>query len=368
MVGELFNPDFPQHIDNSWKYTGIPTIECVKNDILWAAWYGGLNGEAGDNYIVASRSFDNGKSWTQAVTAIRTCKHRAFDPCLWRCPDGRLWLFWGEAKGKLEDMQVWAAYSENPEAPQPKWSEPRYICPGVMVNKPIVLHNADWLLPVAFWDLLRTTQTDPSLASSRVWRSTDNGETFSFHGCADIEKSSCDEHMLVELEPNIIKMFTRTIYGIGESISNDGGATWSKGRDSGLYNADSRFFFGRLKSGNLLLVKHAPGKCSPKKVADKEQQIAYDGWSSRINLTACLSEDNGKTWPYEVLIDGRNYVSYPDATQDDNGIINIVYDRDRHKEQNIIIASLTEEDIKTKNKVNLTNIHSPNSEFICRLE
>ena len=349
-------PYFPQHTSNAWKYTGIPTIACVKNNVLWAAWYGGLSGEARDNYIVAARSFDNGNSWTQPAIAIMPNEQRAFDPCLWKCPDGRLWFFWGEAKGKLEDMQVWAAYSENPEAAKPTWSTPRYICPGIMMNKPIVLHNGDWLLPVAFWDLLQETPVDSTLTSSRVWRSTDNGETFSFHGCADIEKTSCDEHMLVELEPNIIKMFTRTSYGIGESISDDGGATWSKGHDSGIYNADSRFFFGRLKSGSLLLVKHAPGTCPPQKVADKEQQTAYDGWSSRTNLVACLSEDNGKTWSHEVLIDRRDYVSYPDVDQQDDEVIHIIYDRDRYKEQNIVITTLTEDDIKLKNKIKLKYI------------
>lgn len=161
--------------------------------------------------------------------------------------------------------------------------------------------------------------------------------------------------MLVEIEPNVIKMFARTIYGIGKSISFDGGATWSKGCDSGIYNADSRFF-GRLKSGNLLLVRHAPGKCSPQKVADKEQQVAYDCWSSRTNLVACLSEDNGKTWLHEVLIDGRNYVSYPDVTQKNDSMIHIIYDHDRHKEQNIVLATLNEKDVKEKNKIKLTDI------------
>lgn len=98
MKGELFSPDFSQHSSKAWQHTGIPAIECVKNDVLWAAWYGGLNGEAGDNYIVASRSFDNGKSWTKPVTAIKTTERRAFDPCLWKCPDGRLLVFLGRGQ------------------------------------------------------------------------------------------------------------------------------------------------------------------------------------------------------------------------------------------------------------------------------
>ena len=357
MIDELFN--LPADTLATGGYCGIPTIEYIGNGNLWTAWYEGGDGEKPGNYISYSRSNDYGKNWTSPVPAVIPKNleiHRAFDPCLWQCPDGRLWLFWGVAKGKLEEMQVFAAYTENPLSAKPVWSAPRSICPGIMMNKPIAVTNGDWLLPVAYWDLLEDNQRDPEMKSSRVWRSTDNGKTFAYHGSADIEKSSCDEHMLVELDPGIIKMFTRTSYGIGESISKDGGKTWSQGQDSGIYNSDSRFYFGRLKSGNLLLVKHAPGSCYDKNVYSEEQQTAYDAWKSRINLTACLSEDNGKTWPHELLIDGRNYVSYPDVTQQNDGTINIIYDRDRYNEQNIIMATLTEEDIKQKIPARLTSI------------
>jgi hypothetical protein len=50
MVDELFNSDFPQHSNGAWDFTGISTIEYVEDDVLWAAWYGGINGEAGDIY------------------------------------------------------------------------------------------------------------------------------------------------------------------------------------------------------------------------------------------------------------------------------------------------------------------------------
>jgi len=39
--------------------------------------------------------------------------------------------------------------TENPNDAKPKWSEPRPLFPGVMINKPLVLKNGDWLMPNA---------------------------------------------------------------------------------------------------------------------------------------------------------------------------------------------------------------------------
>ena len=52
-------------------------------------------------------------------------------------------------------------------------------------------------------------------------------------------------------------------------------------------------------------------------------------FSGRNNLTALLSEDDGKTWPYSLLVDERDQVSYPDAMEAEDGFIYIAYDRER---------------------------------------
>ena len=51
-------------------------------------------------------------------------------------------------------------------------------------------------------------------------------------------------------------MLVRTLYGIGESTSTDGGRTWSEVAPSDIGHVTSRFFIRRLDSGNLVLVKH----------------------------------------------------------------------------------------------------------------
>ena len=61
-------------------------------------------------------------------------------------------------------------------------------------------------------------------------------------------------------------------------------------------------------------------------------------------MTAALSEDDGATWPYKLVLDEREGISYPDAVEAD-GYIYAIYDRNRYSDQEIIMAKFTETDI-----------------------
>ena len=78
---------------------------------------------------------------------------------------------------------------------------------------------------------------------------------------------------------------------------------------------------------------------------DIMRQGNVKSWKGRSHLTAMLSEDDGKTWPYTLLLDERNEVSYPDAAQADDGYIYVTYDWERVKQREILMAKFTEEDI-----------------------
>ncbi|MGC8805306.1 MAG: exo-alpha-sialidase, partial [Candidatus Ratteibacteria bacterium] len=119
-------------------------------------------------------------------------------------------------------------------------------------------------------------------------------------------------------------------YGIGENYSYDRGRTWAKGCPSKIAGPGSRFHIRRLNSGNLLLINHYGFK-------DK----------IRSHLTAMLSEDEGKTWCYQLLLDERENVSYPDAIETEDGKIFIIYDYDRYGKKEILMAVITEQDIKS---------------------
>ena len=93
--------------------------------------------------------------------------------------------------------------------------------------------------------------------------------------------------MIVQRNDGSLWMLVRTRVGIGESVSTDRGKTWSDVAPAALCQTASRFFIRRLKSGNLLLIKHSPP----------------DHGAARSHLTACLSADDGKTWLGGFLLD-----------------------------------------------------------------
>jgi hypothetical protein len=318
-------------------WQGIPSIEITKGNRLWAAYYSGGTGEGPDNYVIICFSDDQGNSWEKPIAVIDPPgKVRAFDPCLWMDPIGRLWLFWAQSYDLFDGrIGVWCSVCKQPDSDSPTWSASRRIANGIMMNKPTVLSDGTWCLPCAIWNF---SDLKPGGLSrlpakgfedegfSNVIVSCDQGKSFQIRGRADVEGRHVDEHMIVEKKDKSLWMLVRTVYGVGESFSFDKGKTWSSGQPAGFTGPNSRFFIRRLKSGRLLLVNH----------------YKFEG---RNNLTAMLSEDDGKTWIGGLLLDERNDVSYPDGTQREDGLIYITYDRDRFGAKEILYASFTEEDV-----------------------
>ena len=320
-------------------WQGIPGIARTKKGRTFISFYSGETSETYGNYAVLLKS-DTNTDFGEPIVAIKKeGKFRCFDPVLWIDPLGRLWFFWNVMPGE----EVYAAICENPDADELIWGEEFYVGRGIMMNKPTVLSSGEWLFPIAIWktdiypNFRKGGLKDDEKAGSYVYKSSDNGKTFVCMGMADIRNRSFDEHMVLELRSGVLKMYVRTKYGIGVSHSYDRGKTWSTGEDSKLGGPCSRFYISRLKSGRVLLINH----------------INFKG---RNNLTALLSEDDGKTFPYSLLLDERNNVSYPDAVECEDGYIYITYDRERgcfkhslreaySDAREILTAKISEEDI-----------------------
>lgn len=324
-------------------WQGIPSIEVTRGGRIFLTFYSGGTKEEIGNYCVLSKS-DDGEHFEDIAITYKE-GFRCYDPCLWIDPIGRLWFTWGVAP----DHAVWASVCDDPDAEELIWSEPRLIGREVMMNKPTVLSTGEWLFPIAVWDLIEVAGGYNGVADASgkqstlterlafAYKSVDQGETFERLGGSSVPQRSFDEHMILELCDGRLAMYVRTKYGIGVSYSYDRGRTWTKGENSGLGGPCSRFFIRRLKSGRVLLINH----------------FNYVG---RSHLTAMLSEDDGNTWPYKLLLDERANVSYPDATEADDGYIYITYDRERGcflnslekvyaSAREILIAKITEEDI-----------------------
>jgi predicted neuraminidase len=334
-----FSPG-PEYADNTRIFQGIPGMERAGNGRLWATWYAGGPDEPGEgagNYVVLVTSGDDGKTWSGPRVVIDPPGDvRAYDPALWHDPRGRLWLFWAQSSHWWDGRAgVWAMVAENSGEESPRWSAPRRLCDGIMMNKPTVLNSGEWALPVSIWAMPADKRTRPEHrheltgeSGAQVVISRDQGKTFSFLGKTRAPKNTFDEHMVVQRRDGSLWMLIRTKTGIAESISTDGGRTWTPGAPSKIPHVNARFFIRRLASGKLLLVRHNPPDLK-----------------TRSHLTAYLSDDDGATWTGGLLLDDRQGVSYPDGVQDKEGVIRIIYDFNRTQEKQILMAAFTEMDV-----------------------
>jgi hypothetical protein len=361
----ITNPG-PEYSDEFRCYQAAPSVEYIADGRLWAAWFGGGMTEDKDTCILLATSGDGGNTWGKIKLAVDpdctgtvdgfdpaswpsndqigrdpriTGPRRLAGPCIWKDPQGRLWLFFQQEKRNAKDgifrpMVLWSMMTENPKDENPVWSKPRAIAIGVMLNKPTVLSTGEWLLPVACWR---------GELSAGVVVSRDSGASFEYLGGAGIfpEKGrNCDEHMIIERRDGSLLMLVRGHFSkIMESVSTDRGKTWTpmhqKDADRWqLAHANSRFFVRRLASGNLLLVKHG---------ALGELVIP------RSRLMAFLSDDDGRSWKGGLMLDDRLLVSYPDGTEGDHGQLYVTYDYERQGNmpggKSIHLARFTETDV-----------------------
>ena len=334
----------PEYSDAQRDYAMVIGADRTAKGRIWAAWVAG--GDSPRAYFVAASSDDDGKTWSEprlvidAPDAPTGLEASVLVGNFWTDPTGRLWLFYDQSLHMFDGRAgLWAITCDNPDDETPVWSEPRRIWHGMTLNKPTVLSNGEWLLPISLWtrdrigvpELRENGYADlDAVRMANVFVSTDQGTTWTRRGGVMFPETDFDEHMVVELKDGRLWMMARTKYGIAESFSSDQGRTWSAPKPSSIQNVSARFFLRRLASGNLLLVKNGP----------LDQRL-----KSRSHMMAFLSKDDGQTWQGGLLLDERNGVSYPDGFQSPDGVIHIVHDRGRASEREILMHRFTEADI-----------------------
>lgn len=377
----------PEFDYDQLDYGMTPWIERTSGGRLWCAWVGGEDGP--NAFILAATSDDDGVTWSKPRLVINS--HSDFLPlprttlvgCFWTDPAGKLWMFFDQVINYADGRHgVWAAYCENPDADDPVWSAPQRIWHGVMLNKPIVLSTGEWVLAT---NLLQYKAIDagtdrgdglpptgpafgvraidgtmvppyagpcidyindsrcphpatwaifPELDPYRgvnIIVSEDQGKSWQWRGHVSVPDPDWHEPMVVEREDGSLWMLIRIRGGIKESFSYDKGKSWSEPQvPETIRHPQTRFYFGRLASGRILLVKHGE---------------TIDSHEGRSKLSAWLTEDEGKSWLGGLMIDERGGVSYPDATQGPDGQIYVVHDRERIRLGEILLSRITEEDI-----------------------
>lgn len=313
-------------------FQSMPSVEVTGNRIWAAMTVGGLTEPDDNNYITIGYSDDGGKTWVEPFIIIKNdVKVRTYIPSLWVDPDGTLWCYYCQ-------FDTWAFKINNPAGDPSKitCTQPVRVAEYGIAKKPTALSTGAWVFT--------TERASVDVMKSFVWASYDKGKSWSLIGSATsvANRKYFHESQIVELKDGRLWMLSRIEGGSGggieQSFSSDGGRTWTtmqSGLGYPLIGPGSKFHIMRLKSGNLLFISH-------------------NSTSVRNNLTAYLSEDDGKTWSGALLLDERSIVSYPDAAQGDDGTIYVIYDRNRsaaqagnnYPSQEIRLAKFTEADLK----------------------
>jgi len=322
----LVNP-WKQHIPPTNRQ-GVAGIERTAKGRLWVVY--GRDVESPRNYQVLKYSDNDGQSWSEVKLMIMPqAGVRAMSPAIWIDPQQRLWVFWGQSYG-LQDGRygIFVITSNDPDAENPSWSTARRLGDGIMLNKPTVLSNGDWLLTSSIW------KAEDSI---RVYASSDQGKTFMLRGAANTAKPEMrgpDEPVIVQRKDGSLWMMVR-VQGMGHTISRDLGKTWTPVEKLPIRHPTSRFFVRRLTSGALLLVKHG----------------ALQEKSGREKLMAFISDDDGASWQGGLMLDERDDITYPDGVQAPDGKIYVVYDNTRTPLGIIQLAVFTEEDVRAARPV-----------------
>ena len=310
---------------------------------IWLGWFAGGDDERA--VIVLARSDDGGETFSEPQFVLDPGRL----PCgthlsavvgnLWTAPDGRLFLFFTQSLGYYDGRAgSWYSVCEDPDDEEPVWQTPVRIWHGASLNKPTVLADGTWLLPISLWtrkvikiEYGYRPELHHELDAERkahVFASQDGGKSWEKRGGVLNLEPIFDEHMIAERRDGSLRMYLRTQHGTTQCDSFDGGYHWTAPERAPFPNASARFFFRKLASGNWLLIRHA----------NPEEP------ETRSHLTAYLSRDEGQSWEGGLLLDERVGISYPDGFQTPDGRILVQYDYLREFGE-ILMAVFTEEDV-----------------------
>jgi hypothetical protein len=245
----------PQHIPPT-KRQGVPGIERTANGRLWAIY--GRNVESTRTYQVLKTSADDGRSWSAVKLMILPHEGtRAMSANVWIDPLGRLWLFWGQSANTQDGrFGVWAIVADDPEAAEPKWSAPRRLGDGILLNTPTVLKNGDWLLPASVW------KADNSC---RVLASADQGKTFQLRGTPHV----ADPNAFNDLK-NQDRPWTEDDRRVADEVSS----YWVNFVKTGNPNGGNLPRWQPFDAGNPSTMTLA-AKSGPRPIAEQERLAFY---------------------------------------------------------------------------------------------
>ena len=307
-IERVFGPELPG------RYKHPASITELANGDLYLAYYGGSGEYAEDTAVYGARKPAGSSEWSRPQIIAQAPWRSEGNPVVWQAPHGIVWLFHVNRIGDTWSHSCIRVKISRDGAHT--WSDSVMLAhePGMMVRAhPIVLNDGDYLLPI-----YHETGHDREMVGA---------DTTSLFLRYDPRSNRWTETNRIRssrgnLQPAVVQITdkdlvcycrrgggydpTRDGYLI-RSESHDGGRTWSEGKDSAFPNPNAAVDFIKLRNGHLLLVYN-------------------DSMNERTPLTAAISIDNDRSYPYRRnIIEGPGDFAYPSAIQTRDGLIHVVF-------------------------------------------
>jgi predicted neuraminidase/polygalacturonase len=296
------------------KYKHPAALTQLDNGDLLIAYHGGSGEYEDDTAVYALRLRAGASKWSGPRVVADTPFHGDGNPVIWQGPEGRVWLFYVVRYGRTwSDSRIHCKVSA--DAGQ-SWSDAFVLAfePGMMVrNQPIVLADGDYLLPV-YHEKGHDTENVAADSTSLFLRYSPKTREWSKTPPIRSRIGNIQPGV-VQLTPEHLVCYCRRGGGydgrpdgyLVRSESHDGGKTWAPGQDAPFPNPNAAIDFLKLRSGSLLLIYN-------------------DSMTNRTPLTAALSTDGGRTFPYRRnLAEGPDDFAYPYAVQTRDGKLHLVF-------------------------------------------
>jgi predicted neuraminidase len=308
VVEKVVGPEVPH------KYKHPAAITQLDNGDFVVAYHGGTGEYEEDTAVWATHLRVGPRQWSKPAVIADTPFHGDGNPVIWQGPEGRVWLFYVVRYGKTwADSRIQCKVSKDGAK---TWSDSFTLAfePGMMVrNQPIVLNDGDYLLPV-----YHEKGDDPESVSADC-----TSLFLRYHPRTGAWTRTPPIHSrLGNIQPAVVQLTPEQLICycrrggdyegrpdgfMVRAESRDGGRTWTPGVDAPFPNPNAAVEFLKLESGNLLLIFN-------------------DSYTNRTPLTAALSIDGGKTFPYRRNIkEGPGDFAYPYAIQARDGKIHLVF-------------------------------------------
>jgi len=307
-VERVFGPEIPG------QYKHPASIEQLASGDLYIVYYSGAGEYKGDTAVYGSRLVKGTTKWTPPQVIADTPFRSEGNAVMFQAPSGEVWLFYVCRYGETwSTSRIKAKVSRDGAR---TWSDSMMIAmqEGMMVrNRPIVLSNGDYLLPIYHEKGDDREEVGPESVSLflryniKTHRWTPTGPIRSAKGNV--------QPAVVQVAPNHLVAYCRRGGGYGPTTdgwliraeSRDGGQTWSEGKNSKFRNPNAAVELLKLHSGRLLLIYN-------------------DSMTDRTPLAAALSSNGDRTYAHRCnLVTGPGPYAYPAAVQAKDGKIHLVY-------------------------------------------